>query len=184
MGDFNFLGYNTPVAANTGLCTKLTDNTLQTTNVVAAAGDVVYFKIDDTTGVVGVATETPDVFNFDDEIYGSVPASFTPSLAYLFDATTDLLHDDVVSYRVSSSVQVGTYSESYRPYASSVDYSLVVDTKRRAFFGDVKNLVLSTWVVFKDDCLEYAYLVGFSGDTFVTLNNKFKSDLEFNIATR
>ena len=108
MSDYIFLGYNSPVSANTGLCTKSSDNTIETANVAASTGDVVYLKIDDTTGVVAVAGETPTEFTFDNEIYSSVPASFTPTLAYLFTEATDILSDDVGSYRISTEIEVGT----------------------------------------------------------------------------
>jgi len=61
---------------------------------------------------------------------------------------------------------------------------LIVDNKRRVFNGEVKTLITTTYVIFKDTCDEVAYLVSFGEDAFVTLNNKFKSSLEFNIAIR
>jgi hypothetical protein len=44
--------------------------------------------------------------------------------------------------------------------------------------------VLASNVVFVDTCDNVAYGVGFEGDEFDVFNNKFKSSLEFNIATR
>ena len=87
-------------------------------------------------------------------------------------------------YRVSVDVENGLYSKAYNQYASNISYSLIIPTKRRLLFGDVKELISTTWVVFKDSCNGVAYLVSFGEDTFVALNNKFKSSLEFNIATR
>jgi len=96
----------------------------------------------------------------------------------------DLLHSNTASYRIETAVEIGTYSESYKPYKTSLDFKLIADNRRREFFGDVKELITTTYIVFKDSCEDLAYLVSFSGDAFVTLNNKFKSSLEFNIATR
>lgn len=183
MSNFTFLGLDSPSSSTAGACT-FSGSTITTTNTIANTGDVVYFKISDTEGAVGVCKETETQFNVDTNIYSNIPASFTPDNAYKFDQTNDLLHEDVMSYRIENSVSISTYSESYRPYKTSFDFKLVTDNKRREFNGDVKALVSTTWVVFKDRCDNLAYLVSFSEDAFVTLNNKFKSSLEFNIATR
>jgi hypothetical protein len=183
MGNFKFLGTDTPAASNTGACT-FSNSVITTANDIADVGDVAYFKISDTQGAVGVCTNTGTTFKVDTNIYSNIPASFTPSIAYNFDIVTDLLYEDVNSYRIENSVNVSTYSESYRPYNTSLDFRLITDSKRRVFNGEVKTLITTTWTVFKDSCDEVAYLVSFGEDAFVTLNNKFKSSLEFNIATR
>lgn len=183
MSDFKFLGFNTPTSSSAGACT-FSGSTITTTNTIAATGDVVYFKISDTEGAVGVCKETTTQFNVDTNIYSNIPASFTPDNAYKFDDPDDVLHEDVRSYRIENIVSISTYSESYRPYKTSFDFKLITDNKRREFNSDVKTLISSTWTVFKDDCDNVAYLVSFGEDAFVTLNNKFKSSLEFNIATR
>lgn len=184
MSDYKFLGFNTPTSSNAGACT-FSSGVITTTNDIADLGDAVYFKISDTVGAVGVCIdETDKEFKVDTNIYSSVPASFTPNNAYKFDISTDLLSEDVNSYRLETAVNVATYSESYRPYRTSLDYKIIIDNKRRSFNGNIKTLITSTWIVFVDECEDYGYLVSFSDDEFVTLNNKFKSSLEFNIATR
>jgi len=187
MSDFNFYGTNTPVALNTGLCTVTDEETITAANALGAAGDIVYIKINDTQGVVVVVKDNPNRGKFDKFIYSNVPAvssTFTPSLAYYFDASSTLLHTNVSSYKIETSTGLALYSESYRPYKTSFDYNLIVDDTRRFFNGDVKTLISTTWTVFKDSCDDLAYLVAFGGDSIVTLNNKFKSSLEFKIATR
>ena len=187
MSDFNFYGTNTPVALNTGLCTVTDEETITAANAFGAAGDVVYIKINDTQGVVVVVKDNPNRGKFDKFIYSNVPAvssTFTPSLAYYFDASSTLLHTNVSSYKIETSTGLALYSESYRPYKTSFDYNLIVDDTRRFFNGDVKTLISTTWTVFKDSCDDLAYLVAFGGDSIITLNNKFKSSLEFKIATR
>jgi len=183
MSDYKFLGFDTPASVNTDDCT-FSGNTITTTNIVANTGDAVYFKISDTKGAVGICQEDTRTYNVDTNIYSNVPSSFTPSVAYKFDVVDDLLSEDVKSYRFDTAVNIATYSESYRPYNTSFDYKLIVDNKRRSFNGEIKTLISSTWVVFVDTCEEYGYLVSFAEDSFVTLNNKFKSSIEFNIATR
>ena len=183
MGDFKFLGLNSPSGANTGPCT-FSNGVITTANDIADVGDVAYFKISDTQGAVGVCTNTGTTFNVDTNVYSNIPASFTPTIAYNFDVVNDLLTEDVKSYRIENLVSVSTYSESYRPYKTSLDFKLITDNKRRVFNGEIKTLLTTTWTVFKDTCDEVAYLVSFGEDAFVTLNNKFKSSLEFNIATR
>ena len=183
MSDFNFIGTSSPSAANTGACT-FAGTTITTTNDIADLGDVVYFQISDTQGAVGVCTNTGTTFNVDTNIYSNIPASFTPSVAYAFDETTNLLYRDVLGYRIENSVSISTYSESYRPYRTNLDFKLLVSSKMREFNGDLKNMLTTTWITFKDSCENHAYLVSFAEDTFVTLNNRFKSSLEFNIATR
>ena len=184
MSDYNFYGTNTPVAINTGTCTLTDPETISAVNPLGSPGDVVYMKISDTQGVVVVVQQVVTRGKFDNNIYTDIPSSFTPVFAYYFDINGTLLSDSVSSFRLQTSATVSTYSESYRPYKTSFDYSIIIDNKKRLLFGDIKQLISTTWVVFKDSCNDVAYLVSFGEDTFVTLNNKFKSSLEFNIATR
>ena len=188
MSNFKFYGLNTVSHVITGPC-AFSGTTITTSNAIAALGDMIYFVISDTQGAVGVCTDaSAKTFNVDINIYSNIPANFTPNctttFAYKFDDPNDLLYDDVNSYRIENSVSVSTYSESYRPYNTSLDFRLIVDNKRRVFNGEVKTLITTTYVIFKDTCDEVAYLVSFGEDAFVTLNNKFKSSLEFNIAIR
>lgn len=184
MSDYNFYGVNTPVAVNTGVCTLTDSETITAANPLGNSGDVVYMKISDTQGVVVVVQEATGRGKFDNNIYTSVPNSFTPTFAYYFDVNTDLLSSSVSSFKLQADATVSTYSESYRPYNTSFNYSIITDTRKRLLFGDVKELISATWLVFKDGCNDVAYLVSFGEDTFVALNNKFKSSLEFKIATR
>lgn len=184
MSDYNFYGTNTPVAINTGTCTLTDPETIAAVNPLGSPGDVVYMKISDTQGVVVVVQQVVTRGKFDNNIYTDVPNSFTPLLAYYFDVNGTLLSDTVSSFRIKANATIATYSESYRPYNTSFNYSIIIDDRKRLLFGDVKELISTTWVVFKDSCNDVAYLVSFGEDTFVALNNKFKSSLEFNIATR
>jgi len=184
MSDYNFYGVNTPVSFNTGACTLTDPETIAASNPLGNPGDVLYMKISDTEGVVVVVQQTVTRGKFDNNIYANVPSSFTPIFAYYFDVNGTLLSDTVSSFRIRANATVATYSESYRPYNTSFNYSIIIDDRKRLLFGDVKELISTTWVVFKDGCNEVAYLVSFGEDTFVALNNKFKSSLEFNIATR
>ena len=184
MSDYNFYGTNTPVAINTGACTLTDPETIAAVNPLGNSGDVVYMKISHTEGVVVVVQETVTRGKFDNNIYVNVPSSFTPTFAYYFDVNGTLLSDTVSSFRIRANATVATYSESYRPYNTSFNYSMIIDDRKRLLFGDVKELISTTWVVFKDSCNDVAYLVSFGEDSFVALNNKFKSSLEFNIATR
>lgn len=108
MGDFKFLGLNSPSAANTGACT-FSNGVITTTNDIADVGDVAYFKISDTQGAVGVCTNTGTTFNVDTNVYSNIPASFTPTIAYNFDVVNDLLTEDVKSYRIENLVGRYTY---------------------------------------------------------------------------
>lgn len=184
MSDYNFYGTNTPVAINTGTCTLTDPETIAAVNPLGSQGDVVYMKISDTQGVVVVVQQVVTRGKFDNNIYTDIPSSFTPVFAYYFDINGTLLSDTVSSFRIKANATVATYSESYRPYNTSFNYSIIIDDRKRLLFGDVKELISTTWVVFKDSCNDVAYLVSFGEDTFVALNNKFKSSLEFNIATR
>lgn len=184
MSDYNFYGTNTPVAINTGTCTLTDPETIAAVDPLGSQGDVVYMKISDTQGVVVVVQQVVTRGKFDNNIYTDIPSSFTPVFAYYFDINGTLLSDTVSSFRIKANATVATYSESYRPYNTSFNYSIIIDDRKRLLFGDVKELISTTWVVFKDSCNDVAYLVSFGEDTFVALNNKFKSSLEFNIATR
>lgn len=184
MSDYNFYGLNSPSAFSTGGCV-FSGTTITITNAGAGLGDVIYFKISESQGAVGVCIdETNKQFKVDTNVYSSIPSSFTPTIAYRFDVSAGALYSDLRTYRLENKISLSTYSESYRAYNTSVDFLLIVDSKKREYNGSVKTLITTEWVVFKDGCENHAYLVSSTGDTFVTLNNKFKSELEFNIATR
>lgn len=161
-----------------------------TTASVFAIGDVVYIPVSATTGVFGYCFDAGGkVFRYDTEIYGTFTGSTSITGCRYWDESADLLYDDVNSYRIGTEIERGLYSNTYRTYSSSVDYTLLINNKRREFFSNtpyksVKSLILADDVVFTDSCKEVAYGVGFGGDAFEVFNNKFKSSLEFNIATR
>ncbi len=187
MSDFKFYGLDTVTHVNAGACT-FTGTTITTSNDIADLGDMVYFQISETQGAVGVCTNTGTTFNVDTNVYSNIPSSFTPngttSFVYVFDETDDFLYDEVTSYRIENSISIATFSESYRPYNTNQDFRLLCNTQIRNLVGSLKTMLLKSYIIFKDTCDNKAYLVSFAGDTFVTLNNKFKSSLEFNIATR
>lgn len=188
MSDYNF--YNNPTSNVSFSVSFSGDVFTLTTASTFGVGDIVHLPLSPTTGVFGYCIDAgAKAFRYDTEIYGSFSGSQSVSGCRVWDESNDLLYDDVKSYRLSVEVERGLYSESYRTYSSSVDYRLIVDNKRREFFNSsqyksTKDLILSNDVVFSDACKEVAYGVGFSGNDFDVFNNKFKSSLEFNIATR
>ena len=139
MSDYNFYGTNTPVAINTGTCTLTDPETIAAVNPLGSQGDVVYMKISDTQGVVVVVQQVVTRGKFDNNIYTDIPSSFTPVFAYYFDINGTLLSDTVSSFRIKANATVATYSESYRPYNTSFNYSIIIDDRKRLLFGDVKN---------------------------------------------
>ena len=152
-------------------------------------GDVIYVPHSNVYGLYaycidGAARE----FKFDIEIYTDVPSSLNTSDGKYWEVN-DVVYDDVKSYRIGSQVEKGLYSNSYITYNTSIDYTLIISNQRREYFAgtankSVKALILKDDIVFSDSCSEVAYGVGFAGEDFDTFNNKFKSSLEFNIATR
>ena len=127
------------------------------------------------TNGAGAAT-----FEFDENIYPVGPSSITATI-FLYN-NTDV--DEVGSYRIGVDVQNGLYSKAYTQYAANTTYSLITPTKGNTFFGVASEVVTNPDVVFGNFCDSVAYGVGFSDGSFDNLNNKFKSSLEFNIATR
>lgn len=189
MSDYKFLHNPT---SNVSFNVTFSGTTFEITGATTfAVGDAVYLPVSDTTGVFGLCTSggTTATFGYDNELYGSFSGSQTVTGSRFWQLGSDLLYDDVTSYRTIVQVERGLYSETYRTYSSSVDYQLVIDNKRREFDRDTqykstKQLILANDVVFTDACKEVAYGVGFAGSDFDVFNNKFKSSLEFNIATR
>jgi hypothetical protein len=119
-------------------------------------------------------------FEFDSNVY---PVGLSSITGTVFPYNnTDI--DSVSTYRINIDVENGLYSKAYAQYASNVSYSLIVPAKRNEYFGIAQTLVTNPEVVFVDLCDNKAYGVGFSDGSFDTLNNRFKSTLEFNIATR
>ena len=119
-------------------------------------------------------------FEFDSNVYPVGLSSITGTV-FPYD-NTDI--DSVSTYRINIDVQNGLYSKAYTQYESNVSYSLIIPAKRNEYFGIAQTLVTSPEVVFVDLCESKAYGVGFSDGSFDTINNRFKSTLEFNIATR
>ena len=154
------------------------------------AGDAIHIKISEAVGVYAYCTDgTARTFKFDSEIYQNVPATITNKTGEYWEGVSDLIYDDVNDYRISAAVDKGLYSDSYLVYKTSINYSLTISAKRREFFEStanksVKNLVLANNIIFTDACKEVAYKVSFRDDEFDFFNNKFRSSLSFNIATR
>jgi hypothetical protein len=119
-------------------------------------------------------------FKFDDNIYSVSLSSITATI-FRYN-TTEI--DSVDVYRIGVDIENGLYSKAYTQYAANTSYSLVVPSRRNDYFGIASTLVNNPDVVFANYCDGVAYGVGFSDGSFDTLNNKFKSSLEFNIATR
>ena len=161
-------------------------------NVIRATGgaiggiqnrDIVKVVYTDTyeKAIYGICTDfgTGEI-TFDDNIYTASLTSFTATV-FEYD-NTDV--DDTSSYRINVDVENGLYSKAYNKYASNITYSLIIPAKRNNYFGVASTIVTNSDVVFGDLCDNKAYGVGFSDGSFDTLNNRYKSSLEFNIATR
>lgn len=132
--------------------------------------------------IYGICTnESTGEITFDENIYSITTTSPFTAEVYTY-AQTDIY--DVSDYRISVDVDNGLYSKSYIRYSNTTSYNLITPLKRSDYFGKVSLLAQGTDLAFADYCKNVAYGIGFSGDSFDTLNNKFKSSLEFNIATR
>ena len=119
-------------------------------------------------------------FSFDGNIYSVGLSSLTGSV-FPYNST------DVYSvpvYRIGIQVENGLYSKGYIKYSEDTKYRLTIPSKQDNYFNAAETILTQSEVVFVDLCDNKAYGVGFSDNTFDTLNNRFKSELEFNIATR
>ena len=155
--------------------------TITSGSVPVQARDVVRIVYTDTyeKGVYAVAL-SPTTFSYDPNIYNVSVSTLTAAVF----AYVDVDIYAVGAYRIGIEVENGLYSKAYQKYNSSVTYSLTIPSARNEYFGAINTIVTSSDVVFVDLCDNIAYGVGFLGDNFDTLNNKFKSSLEFNVATR
>ena len=150
-------------------------------SVPVQARDVVRIVYTDTyeKGVYAVAL-TPTTFSYDPKIYNVTVSTLTASVFVYNDAD---IHA-VSLYKIGVNVENGLYSKGYQKYSSSITYSLIIPSARNEYFSAINTILTSSDVVFLDLCDNIAYGIGFLGDNFETINNKFKSSLEFNIATR
>tara|TARA_B110000908_G_scaffold108718_1_gene127642 strand:- start:3 stop:551 length:549 start_codon:yes stop_codon:yes gene_type:complete len=162
---------------------KTSDGILEVTSgsVPVIARDIIRVVYTDTyeKGLYAVALSST-TFSYDPNIY-DVPNAITSSSVFKYN---DGDVHEVDAYRVGIDVKNGLYSKAYQKYNSSVTYSLTIPSARNEYFGAINTIVTSSDVVFADLCDNVAYGLGFSEGEFETLNNKFKSSLEFNIATR
>ena len=129
-------------------------------------------------GLYAIATSSTQV-SYDANIYNVEPSSFS-STVYVYNS--DDIHE-VPNYRMGIEVENGLYSKAYLKYNSSTFYTLEIPTQRNYYFGSVSELITAENLVFADYCKNIAYGVGVAEFSSSTLNNKFKSTLEFNIAT-
>lgn len=186
MAELNFL-HNPDVLQN--FSGTVSSNVITLASGTFDAGDVIYIPYSATGSVYAYCSNGPArTFVFNDEIYTGVPSSISTTSGKYWEVG-DVIYDDVQSHRISSIIEKGLYSDAYITYKTSVDYKLIIPLKRREFFSEtanksVRSLLLANNVVFSDSCNQFAYGVGFEGSEFDTLNNKFKSSLEFNIALR
>ena len=155
--------------------------TITSGSVPVQARDVVRIVYTDTyeKGVYAVAL-TPTTFSYDPNIYNVTVSTLTASV-FVYN---DIDIHAVSVYRIGVDVENGLYSKAYKKYNSSVTYSLTIPSARNEYFSAINTILTSSDVVFVDLCDNIAYGLGFSDGSFETLNNKFKSSLEFNIATR
>lgn len=186
MSDYNFL-YG-PSTGQT-FAGSVTGNRIILSSGSFDIGDVIYVPYSDVAGVYAYCTDGAGrIFVFDDEVYTNVPFSLNTNQGKYWEVN-DIIYDDVTSFRIIAEIEKGLYSNSYISYKTSVDYKLVINSKRREFFNDTANksvraLLLENDIVFADSCKQFAYGVGFGGSDFDVFNNRFKSSIEFNIATR
>ena len=131
-----------------------------------------------------------DTFSFDNNIYKGVPASFN-AVGGLFK-TTEYFPEDI--FRIDVDIQQGSYSKQYIKYSSSTSYKLILPNNRRNLYGsDTIGELLEyeettsgyiPQLCYVDECGGAVYGVSFTEGTFDIFNNRFKSTIEFNIATR
>ena len=164
---------------------KTSDNTLEEVSPTGnyQARDVVRIVYTDVyeKAVYGVCTNpVTGEFTFDENIYPVGPSGIT---ATIFKYNSTDVHETSV-YRIGIDVDNGLYSKAYSQYASNTSYSLIIPTKKNEYFGVASSIITPPNVAFADLCDNKAYGVGLSDISLDTLNNKFKSSLEFNIATR
>lgn len=164
---------------------KTSDNTLEEITPTGnyQARDVVRIVYTDTyeKAVYGVCTNAvTGEFTFDENIYPVGPSGITATI-FKYNST-DVYETSV--YRIGIDVENGLYSKAYNQYASNTSYSLIIPTKKNEYFGVASSIITPSNVAFADLCDNKAYGVGLSDISLDTLNNKFKSSLEFNIATR
>lgn len=132
--------------------------------------------------IYGICTDpNTGQITFDDNVYPVDLTNITNSTVYKYN---DPEVYSVESYRVGINVENGLYSKAFTQYSSEVYYTLITPSKKDSYFGLIDKLATSADIIFVDSCETKAYGVGMSEGFFDTLNNKFKTSLEFNIAKR
>ena len=165
--------------------TKVSDTELSAGGGVGGVQnrDVVKIVYTDTyeKAVYAICTDqNAGTFEFDGNIYPVALSSFTGTV-YQYNSAD--VHE-VTNYRVGVELENGLYSKAYTQYASNTNYFLRVPTKRNDYFDATDVIITQPNVAFADYCDNRAYGVGLTEGSFDLLNNRYKSSLEFNIATR
>jgi hypothetical protein len=162
-----------------------------TTGVTAAGnyavGDVVYYK--GTYGVitqVGLAPGTTITVGYDDRIYTAI-APGAATMTIYNKPTGDTTIDDLYSYTIDAEVVNAFYSERLIRYNSSEKFYLTIDNYKREFLNKFRELLKNDSLFLVDDCTYLygvVYKVAMEEDTFTLVNNSFKKEIKFRIATK
>ena len=166
--------------------TKLADNIVESGAAIGTIQnrDAVRIVYNDNfeKSIYGICTDTnTGQITFDDKIYPLSLNNITNATVYKYN-TAEVY--SVESYRIGVNIENGLYSKAFTQYSSEVYYTLITPSKRDLYFGLIDKIATSPNVIFVDSCDTKAYGVGMSEGFFDTLNNKFKTSLEFNIAKR
>lgn len=165
--------------------TKISDGVLSAGGAVGGIQnrDVVKISYPDTyqKAVYAICTDfNAGRFEYDENIY---PVSLSSLTATVYPYNSLDVHE-VDVYRIVVDIENGLYSKAYTKYASNNTYRLRIPTSRNDYFANLDTILTEDDVAFVDYCDNKAYGVGFTDSELDLLNNRFKSSLEFNIATR
>ena len=148
-------------------------------------GDVV--KFGSTYGVVQDQVGNEYQCGYDDRIYAVPSGSGAFSVYSKAALPANGITISVPSYNLQTEVLQAYYSQSYIKYNSTKRYTLTIGNKKRINLGDFSSLIQNNPLFLVDDCTYIdgvVYSLAIETSTIDSINNAFKSSVEFRLAAQ
>jgi hypothetical protein len=103
-------------------------------------------------------------------------------IVYSVSLYSDLVANFANTYSIETSIEKSHYSDLMISYSKKISHVLTVDNLRRNFWSS-KDALMADTLFLVEGCNQKAYKISINESTFDVFNNKFKSNVSFNLAS-